>query len=94
MSEKPKPESRRREFNIESDRNALPLLWIFGIAALVGGLLMLAAGLIWNLHAFLSSGPMVLIGAAIILRVAWKGRQQIKDFDAQKNLERPVESGK
>jgi len=91
MSEKPKKESRRREFDIERDRNAMPLLWIFGYAALAAGLLMLVSGLIWNLHAFLSSSPLILIGAGIILRVAFKGRQQIREFDAQKKLNTPVE---
>ena len=93
MSEKSKKESRRREFNIETERNALPLLWAFSIAGFVAGLLMVAAGLIWNLSAFVSGGPLIMVGSGIILFITWKGRQQVKKLDAQKNLERPSESG-
>jgi len=52
---------------------------------------MLGAGLIWNLHAFVTSSPLILVAAGIILRIGFKGRQQIKEFDAQKKLDQPAE---
>jgi hypothetical protein len=91
MSDKPKPQSRSREYNVESNRNAMPYIWIFGYGALAAGVLMLGAGLIWNLHAFVTSSPLILVAAGIILRIGFKGRQQIKEFDAQKKLDQPAE---
>jgi len=91
MSEKPETKRRRREFNVERDRKAMPFLWGFGYVALGVGLIMLVAGLFWNLQGFLPSSVMILAAASIVLRIAFQGRQQIKEIDAQKNAEPPVE---
>jgi len=91
MSEKPPKESRRREFNVDNDRTAMPFLWFFGYVALAVGLTMLIAGMVWNLPDFFSSSLIILVTAGIVLRIAFKGRQQIKESDAQKSSNSPTE---